>query len=96
MIEWYPHYKNGGVVFVDVYSHKHHIRLAGYDNYWIDGNTVGMFNDPEHIEEFGHAASYTWTGDAFVRGPELPEDDVEILRGVWLPDEEYIELLRNV
>lgn len=95
MIDWYPKIKDGGVVFIDVYTNGQSIRLAGYDNYWRHGNNVGMFNDPEHIEEFGHLCSFHASEQGFIRTDIEPPKDAHILRGVWLPDEEYKEMLLN-
>lgn len=66
-----------------------HRRLQGMDNYWVDGEVYGMFNDPENAEVYEGYQSVAWVyeGGAERQDRRLrPGPEAVIFRGVQLSD----------
>jgi hypothetical protein len=86
----------GGVIWVDVINGGYRHRLQGHDNYWVHGNSFGVFNDPENWEWYGGKEQFfkwRWTG----RGSEvvIPAHvprKAHVLKGVTVSDEVAWEL----
>jgi hypothetical protein len=80
----------GDVLYID-WEEDQTLRLAGYCRYWIGENQIGMFGCEEHPDP---PIAYRWTGRQFVREDVGPPDDVEILIGEWLEDDEWERVMR--
>lgn len=77
------------IAFVDVYYADHRRRLQGMDNYWMDVDCFGMFNDEENA---GKYEGKQWVAYAIVEGQEyemtaVPFDIRDIRRGIQMPDD---------
>jgi len=78
-----------GVVYVDVFFANTRHRLQGLDNYWIDGNKFGVFNDKEneHIYEGHQSMTYKIENDEEIcTGEGYPDPSVYTIAGVMLDD----------
>ena len=86
-----------GVLWVDVRRGGYHHRLVGMDNYWLHGDSFGVFNDPSNWAWYGGGpeaqyVAWRWVGGGSERiDPSVPEA-AHVLRGVLVPDEIAWEL----
>jgi hypothetical protein len=76
-----------GVVFVTVYHDGYRHQMRGYDNYWVDRDQFGCFNDQNSPFGAPYAGqrwmcdwNQTWTN-------RNPPRNVHVLRGVMLTDD---------
>ncbi len=70
-----------------------HRRLQGFDNYFVAGNTYGVFQDPENIGPMYDPAGVTSAAWRLEDGTETeledptPPADATIFRGFMVPDD---------
>lgn len=76
------------VVWVDIGNHR---RLQGFDTYWVDGSSYGVWNDGENMGTMYEGAqgfAWSWDGETETEiKPDIP-DTARCWRGVMLTDEQ--------
>ena len=82
-----------GVLWVDVEQGGYHHRLSGHDNYWIHGDSFGVWNDQQNWAWYGGGPEAQYHAWQWVRGgsrsvvPPIVPDSAHVIRGVLVPDE---------
>jgi hypothetical protein len=87
------------VLWVDLAWGPWRQRLAGRDNFWLHGDTFGLFNDPENLSVYGgdpraQASAWRATTDGSIPISPIPPAGAHVLAGILLPDETWGEVTR--
>ncbi len=76
------------VLWVTVDNHQ----MRGYDNYWVQNNQYGLYQDPENMVTMYNQSfpgyTYTWWSSGHITKTKdwMPPFDARIVRGVMLAD----------
>lgn len=99
---------NKNVLWVEITDGKYVHRLLGMDNYWVSGDTYGMFNNVGDIAEIekqlrlennhqeiqytGYQAVYFKWNDDSQYRVNFIPTNIRYIEGVMIPDDKAIEL----